>query len=203
MDPLWRADRNIGTIVQIFLEAALKQSLGEKEYMEKRFELNNGDFLITESTIKDFQVIVPRQRNSSDCGLFVLEYLEQFSNDTNAKAFLDNIYSKGHMVRWFPHSVISNKRVLLINIMMNYVNGLDISNCVDEYLTKKEYIYSMTNDESTEYSVYSDTSGLDFDKIDHFYDNMAGYTDYKGSTTRTSVNTPKFSGSSPVFTEVE
>lgn len=202
MDPLWKADRNIGTIVQLFLEAAIYNVLGEDEYMRKRFELTSGDFLINDKTIKDFQAIVPRQRNTSDCGLFVLEYLESFGSDMKAKQFLEGLFTKGHMVRWFPHSLISNKRVLLINIMMNYVNGLHISDCVEEYLSKKEYIQAVTADDNCEYGQFADTLGLDHEKIDRYYDNMPCYLEYKYSP-RNSTNTPKFSTASPAFTEVE
>lgn len=202
LDPLWKVDSSIGMIVQLFLEAALCHSLGENEYMQKRFSVYSGDFLITPETIKDFQAVIPRQRNTSDCGLFVLEYIESFGSDENAKSFIDNLYTKGHMVQWFPHSQISNKRVLLINIMMNHVNGLDMPLCVEEYLEKKKYIHSITEDDSTEYEFFEDTQGLDYEKIDKFYENMPGCLEYKSLSKQSSM-TAKLSSSSPVFTEIE
>lgn len=200
LDPLWKADKNVGLIVELFLEAALQYTLGSAEYINKRFEINDGDFLLNEHTLEDFQALVPRQQNTYDCGLFVLEYIEMFSTNDRTRYFIDHLYAKGHLVRWFPYSLINNKRVLLINVMMNYVNGLDINSCVEEYLAKKQYIYSVVGKNDSEYDSYPDTEGLDHLKVDEYYDSLPAIV---GTYNRTQTKTTKAEWGSPALTEVD
>lgn len=201
MDPLWKADKSVGLIVELFLEAALHYSLGMKEYVERRFEINHGEFLLNENTLEDFQALVPRQRNNYDCGLFVLEYMEMFSSEQKTKVFMDQLYARGHLVRWFPHSIIGYKRVLLINIMMNFVNGLPINHCIEEYLEKKKYILSIVSENDSEYDPFTDTDGIDFVKVDEYYD---GLPTLVGVMTRSQVKSFQKAGwHSPALTEVD
>lgn len=204
LDPLWKADKSIGVMVQLFLESAILHSLGRQEYVEKRFKLCDGDFLLNEITMKDFQALVPRQRNTYDCGLFVLEYIEKFCSEDRAKDFMESLYRQGHKVRWFPYSLISNKRVLLTNILMNYVNGMEIEDCIDEYLSKKAFIMSVVGENQNEYDVYFDTEGIDTAKIEAYYDTLPlSLAGYYSTTHKPAGNKHQLGWTSPALTEVD
>ncbi|XP_065336097.1 endothelin-converting enzyme homolog isoform X3 [Cloeon dipterum] len=62
--------------------------------------------------LDDYKVIVPcapQQGNGSDCGLFLLEYFEQFLKVLEKKSSLDKVDFK----KWFPSKLASKKRARL------------------------------------------------------------------------------------------
>lgn len=57
------------------------------------------------SSMRDFHPRVPKQNNSTDCGLYVLQYVETF-----AQKPIESFDPPMHLENWFPASVVKNKR---------------------------------------------------------------------------------------------
>ncbi|XP_071992067.1 sentrin-specific protease 7 isoform X3 [Engystomops pustulosus] len=57
------------------------------------------------SSMRDFYPKVPKQNNSTDCGLYVLQYVESF-----AQKPIDSFDPPMHLENWFPASLVKNKR---------------------------------------------------------------------------------------------
>ncbi|XP_066434301.1 sentrin-specific protease 7 isoform X2 [Eleutherodactylus coqui] len=57
------------------------------------------------SSMRDLYPKVPKQNNSTDCGLFVLQYVESF-----AQKPIESFEPPMHLENWFPASVVKNKR---------------------------------------------------------------------------------------------
>lgn len=140
LDPLWKVDDALGELVRAYLEAALKVTLGDEVYKKKIKEYANPDepFLVTENNMPSFQAILPRQTNSSDCGLLMLEYIECFCvSPYSPKEFLKKLLSYPFdLLQLFPHSSITNKRIMLTNIIMNVVNKMSLEEATEDYLDK-------------------------------------------------------------------
>ncbi|XP_039770407.1 sentrin-specific protease 7 isoform X2 [Ornithorhynchus anatinus] len=77
-----------------------------REYLEVEWEVKwktHREF--NKSTMVDFCPKVPKQDNSSDCGLYLLQYVESFFKDP-----VVNFELPMHLERWFPRQVVRNKR---------------------------------------------------------------------------------------------
>ncbi|XP_073442283.1 sentrin-specific protease 7 isoform X2 [Dendrobates tinctorius] len=59
----------------------------------------------TRSSMRDLYPKVPKQNNSTDCGLYVLQYVESF-----AQKPIESFDPPMHLQNWFPATVIKNKR---------------------------------------------------------------------------------------------
>ncbi|KAM9320043.1 sentrin-specific protease 7 [Gastrophryne carolinensis] len=57
------------------------------------------------SSMRDLHPKVPKQNNSTDCGLYLLQYVESFSQKP-----IDNFEPPMRLENWFPSCVINNKR---------------------------------------------------------------------------------------------
>ena len=64
--------------------------------------------------------MVPRQRNLSDCGVFVLEYMERFLEDPYY--ILNDIDSNCLKLEWFPKTTIEAKRDMIIKLILSIRN---------------------------------------------------------------------------------
>ncbi|XP_038622078.1 sentrin-specific protease 7 [Tachyglossus aculeatus] len=77
-----------------------------REYLEVEWEVKwktHREF--NKSTMVDFCPKVPKQDNSSDCGLYLLQYVESFFKDP-----VVNFELPMHLERWFPRQVVRTKR---------------------------------------------------------------------------------------------
>ncbi|XP_054829315.1 sentrin-specific protease 7 isoform X2 [Eublepharis macularius] len=77
-----------------------------REYLELEWEAKrkmSREF--TKSTMVDYCPRVPKQDNSSDCGVYLLQYVETFFQNP-----VVNFELPLHLERWFPRQVVRNKR---------------------------------------------------------------------------------------------
>uniref|UniRef100_A0A8D2LSH7 SUMO specific peptidase 7 n=1 Tax=Varanus komodoensis TaxID=61221 RepID=A0A8D2LSH7_VARKO len=77
-----------------------------REYLEAEWEAKRKtprEF--SKSTVLDFCPRVPKQDNSSDCGVYLLQYVETFFQNP-----IVNFELPMHLERWFPRQVVRSKR---------------------------------------------------------------------------------------------
>lgn len=112
MDSLGNASykRQLSQPIRDFLSHEWKHRMGS----DLSFKLKN--------QIKDFFPRVPNQTNSSDCGLFVLEYIEQFlkNPDILVKKVFEN--PKQAFVDWFDTEVAKSKRQIIRALIISKVS---------------------------------------------------------------------------------
>uniref|UniRef100_A0A8B9QHF9 Sentrin-specific protease 7 n=1 Tax=Apteryx owenii TaxID=8824 RepID=A0A8B9QHF9_APTOW len=77
-----------------------------REYLEAEWEAKRKTHReFSKSTMIDFCPRVPKQDNSSDCGVYLLQYVESFFQNP-----IDNFEQPMHLEKWFPRQVIRSKR---------------------------------------------------------------------------------------------
>ncbi|KAL8190812.1 UNVERIFIED_CONTAM: Sentrin-specific protease 7 [Gekko kuhli] len=77
-----------------------------REYLEVEWEAKRKTHReFSKSTMVDFCPRVPKQNNSSDCGVYLLQYVETFFQDP-----IVNFQLPLHLERWFPRQMVKNKR---------------------------------------------------------------------------------------------
>ncbi|XP_019379265.1 PREDICTED: sentrin-specific protease 7 isoform X1 [Gavialis gangeticus] len=77
-----------------------------REYLEIEWEVKRKTHReFGKSTMIDFCPRVPKQDNSSDCGVYLLQYVEAFFQNP-----IINFEQPMHLERWFPRRVVKNKR---------------------------------------------------------------------------------------------
>ncbi|XP_038230527.1 sentrin-specific protease 7 isoform X5 [Dermochelys coriacea] len=77
-----------------------------REYLEIEWEAKRKTHReFSKSTMLDFCPRVPKQDNSSDCGVYLLQYVETFFQDP-----IVNFELPMHLERWFPRRVVRSKR---------------------------------------------------------------------------------------------
>ncbi|XP_006130775.2 sentrin-specific protease 7 isoform X1 [Pelodiscus sinensis] len=77
-----------------------------REYLEIEWEAKRKTHReFSKSTMLDFCPRVPKQDNSSDCGVYLLQYVETFFQDP-----VVNFELPMHLERWFPRRVVRSKR---------------------------------------------------------------------------------------------
>ncbi|XP_073163069.1 sentrin-specific protease 7 isoform X6 [Lepidochelys kempii] len=77
-----------------------------REYLEIEWETKRKTHReFSKSTMLDFCPRVPKQDNSSDCGVYLLQYVETFFQDP-----VVNFELPMHLERWFPRRVVRSKR---------------------------------------------------------------------------------------------
>ncbi|NXP01941.1 SENP7 protease, partial [Certhia brachydactyla] len=77
-----------------------------REYLEVEWEVKRKTHReFSKSTMIDLCPRVPKQDNSSDCGVYVLQYVESFFQNP-----IVNFEQPLHLENWFPRQLIRNKR---------------------------------------------------------------------------------------------
>ncbi|XP_063809651.1 sentrin-specific protease 7 isoform X2 [Pseudophryne corroboree] len=77
-----------------------------REYLrEEWFAKRKTPREFSRSTMRDLYPKVPKQTNSTDCGLYLLQYVESFSQNP-----IENFDPPMHLENWFPACVVKNKR---------------------------------------------------------------------------------------------
>ncbi|RWS14335.1 sentrin-specific protease 7-like protein [Dinothrombium tinctorium] len=97
-----------------------------RHFLTMEWRMKKGsEKIFNRNLMPDFFPEVPYQNNSSDCGLFVLEYVEQFLKDSD---YVMVHIRGGRLNNWFPHSLIENKRSnlkkLILNLSRTQKNGM-------------------------------------------------------------------------------
>nr|XP_056714153.1 sentrin-specific protease 7 [Euleptes europaea] len=77
-----------------------------REYLELEWEAKRKTCReFSKSTMEDFCPRVPKQDNNSDCGVYLLQYVETFFQNP-----VVNFELPLHLDRWFPRQAVRNKR---------------------------------------------------------------------------------------------
>ncbi|NXN81497.1 SENP7 protease, partial [Bombycilla garrulus] len=77
-----------------------------REYLEVEWEAKRKSYReFSKSTMIDLCPRVPKQDNSSDCGVYLLQYVESFFQNP-----IVNFEQPLHLENWFPRQLIRNKR---------------------------------------------------------------------------------------------
>ncbi|NXQ01378.1 SENP7 protease, partial [Vidua macroura] len=77
-----------------------------REYLEVEWEAKRKAYReFSKSTMIDLCPRVPKQDNSSDCGVYLLQYVESFFQNP-----IVNFEQPLHLENWFPRQLIRNKR---------------------------------------------------------------------------------------------
>uniref|UniRef100_A0A8D0HRJ1 SUMO specific peptidase 7 n=1 Tax=Sphenodon punctatus TaxID=8508 RepID=A0A8D0HRJ1_SPHPU len=94
-----------------------------REYLEVEWEVKRKTHReFSKSTMIDFCPRVPKQDNSSDCGVYLLQYVETFFQSP-----IINFELPIHLDRWFPRRVVRNKREeirdLILQLHLQQLSG--------------------------------------------------------------------------------
>lgn len=105
------------------LSTPIKEFLSLEWKSKYDFEVN---FKLAK-TMRDFAPHVPIQNNSSDCGLFVLEYVEQFlkkTEDTSPDILVSKLFGtrKYGLLDWFEAESVKPKRQAIRALILNKVS---------------------------------------------------------------------------------
>ena len=153
MDSLGNAShkKSLSQPIRDFLSLEWKSTHG--------FELSfrNKPLNLGRPVMRDFTPHVPNQNNSSDCGLFVLEYVEQFviePDDLVKKITEDPKTSSIGIVDWFDPKSVKNKRQEIRNLILEMVSP-----------EVKERLETLIDD-----SKLSDTEDNDYEPMDDLDD---------------------------------
>jgi hypothetical protein len=96
----------------IYQEIIKRYLLCELQHKKKElFEVAQKKLQTLQLNVKYHQPMVLRQKNSYDCGLYMLQYAEMFLTDE--KYILDNIQKDINRLRWFPATLVEDKRQII------------------------------------------------------------------------------------------
>ncbi len=110
----------------------------EMEYLEKKIPASSTVYFTEENhwkglsniTMPSVQPFVPRQQNSFDCGLFLLEYAEIFME--NEDFILNNLKQEG--VELFKEEWIDYKREIIKRLIISLAKGTSSAEIGSKYI---------------------------------------------------------------------
>ena len=118
-DSLMMIDKMNAVMFRAYIELELNEL-----FSKSGAEFSTEKPLITKTNLPHFQVVVPRQRNLSDCGVFVLEYMEKFLEDPDY--VLTNIGEDIEKLNWFPKTIIEEKRDEITRLILKIKDKIPI-----------------------------------------------------------------------------
>ncbi|PIO30389.1 hypothetical protein AB205_0064350, partial [Aquarana catesbeiana] len=65
------------------------------------------------SSMRELYPKIPKQNNSTDCGLYLLQYVESFSQKP-----IENFETPLHLENWFPSCAVRNKREKIRDLIL-------------------------------------------------------------------------------------
>lgn len=102
------------------------------------------------TTLPHYQHMLPKQSNLSDCGLYLLQYIEMFVyNQDHIMEQKEDI----HKMRWFPRKLIEEKRKDMEKIIKDLQNHR--VEAIDEYLDKRNQLIENHSHEDHQYDVFN------------------------------------------------
>jgi sentrin-specific protease 7 len=145
-DSLCRMDNIYAFILFQFLSRELRTKMPEKFTnfaLPKSFRFNL-------TTLPHYQHMLPKQSNLSDCGLYLLQYIEMFVyNQDHIMEQKEDI----HKMRWFPRKLIEEKRKDMEKIIKDLQNHrIEV---IDEYLDKRNNLIEKHSHEDHEYDIFN------------------------------------------------
>ncbi|XP_069060952.1 sentrin-specific protease 7 isoform X2 [Pleurodeles waltl] len=85
-----------------------------REYLEVEWNVKRKTSReFSRSSMRDFYPRVPKQDNSSDCGVYLLQYVESFFQSP-----IPSFEPPLHMEQWFPRHVVRSKREEIRNLIL-------------------------------------------------------------------------------------
>lgn len=110
----------------------------EMEYLEKKIPASSKSYFtednhwkgLSSATMPAIQPFVPRQQNSFDCGLFLLEYAEIFME--NEDFILNNLKQEG--VELFKEEWIDYKREIIKRLIISLAKGTSTGEIGQKYI---------------------------------------------------------------------
>ncbi|ETE69467.1 Sentrin-specific protease 7, partial [Ophiophagus hannah] len=90
-------------------EQDLKSNLHQEEWEAKRKTCRE----FSKSTMVDFYPRVPKQNNNSDCGIYLLQYVETFFQNP-----IINFELPIHLEQWFPPHLVRRKREQIRDLIL-------------------------------------------------------------------------------------
>jgi len=147
LDSLCRMDSSLySSMLYQFFTRELKAKMPEQfksVFLTKSFR-------VSLTTFPHYQYMTPRQSNLSDCGLYLIQYIEMFVNDHN---LLVDQKEEMDKTRWFPRKLIEEKRQdigkLIRDLKANRIEA------IDEYLNKRSELIERYSNEESEYNGFN------------------------------------------------
>uniref|UniRef100_A0A2D4FNA7 Ubiquitin-like protease family profile domain-containing protein n=3 Tax=Micrurus TaxID=8634 RepID=A0A2D4FNA7_MICCO len=85
-----------------------------REYLEAEWEAKRKTCReFSKSTMEDFYPRVPKQNNNSDCGIYLLQYVETFFQNP-----IINFELPVHLEQWFPPHLVRRKREQIRDLIL-------------------------------------------------------------------------------------
>jgi len=133
-------DADIPKLIDMYLEYELKNKK-PTVYEELKNDLNR----INDT--RTYQLIVPVQKNLSDCGIYLLEYAENFMlNPDNLIADVENDRDRLHV---FPKCLFEQKRSQIRNLILELSKGN--KQAVQDYLQERTKMIELAQNKEDEF----------------------------------------------------
>ena len=88
--------------------------------------------------METYQILLPRQTNTHDCGLYTLAYIEHFLTDHDLlDRDMDKIENR-HMLKIFPRSIIFTMRECLRRLFVGLLVEQDKEKVIKDYKKLRE-----------------------------------------------------------------
>ncbi|XP_020380981.2 sentrin-specific protease 6 [Rhincodon typus] len=85
-----------------------------REYLEVEWEMRKGSKrAFTKDVIKGSNPRVPQQDNFSDCGIYILQYVESFFENP-----IPSFELPMNLMEWFPQQQVKQKREEIRNVIL-------------------------------------------------------------------------------------
>lgn len=155
LDSLSPLDKLNTTIFRFYIELEqneLKSQMG--------VDYSSEVSLITKINFPHYQLLVPRQTNLSDCGVFQQEYVEKFQE--NPSFVQKDIDVSVNKLDWFPKKLIEEKRKAMIRQIQDIKEEISVSKAQVDLRSNKK----IQEEEMGEIKE-KDVLDKEFDSINH------------------------------------
>lgn len=110
--------------------------------------------------MQTYQLMVPRQTNLHDCGIYTLCYIEHFLTHHEILDRNMELVDNRHQLKIFPRSIIFTMRELLRQLFKNLLTREDKGQAIEEFLQLRREIEQNSNE-----SDYDSISEKEFKKF--------------------------------------
>ncbi|KAL4508027.1 hypothetical protein ABPG72_021400 [Tetrahymena utriculariae] len=148
-----------------------------KEYETKKKSTIKKNIIYNEKTLPSHQPLIPRQTNYVDCGLYLLEYVENFLNDPQQilSLFNNTEFDEWIHLRWFPRCNIHKKRKFIKELLVD-LSKLSKEEAVKNYQQKRTSLLELKKENESQYDE------IDMDEFEDHIDELAESEDDYPST---------------------
>ncbi|EAR95413.3 Ulp1 protease family, carboxy-terminal domain protein (macronuclear) [Tetrahymena thermophila SB210] len=141
-----------------------------KEYETKKKSTIQKNIVYNERTLPSHQPLIPRQTNYVDCGLYLLEYVENFLNDPQQilSLFNNTEFDEWIHLRWFPRCNIHKKRKFIKELLID-LSKLSKEEAAKNYQQKRANLLELKKDNASQYDE------IDMEEFEDHIDEIAEY----------------------------